>query len=585
MIDPSTDPYILEGRLVTMSPLGVVPDGHIFVRQGEIKAVQPARSPRPEGFADALLVRTGDTIYPGLIELHNHLSYNAMPLWNVPRKFSNNGQWRVGDDYRRRITKPSQVLGQTDGVLQALVRYVECRALLGGVTTSQGISLAGAGGIVRYYRGNVRNVEQSDATLPAAETNVANPDTNGAASYLLKLQRNTCYLQHLSEGIDETARGWFLRLRLDSGDWAVTDTLCAIHATALRREDFDVLANRGASMVWSPLSNYLLYGATVDLKAVKQAGMLMGLGSDWAPSGSKNLLGELKVAHLASQEQGDVFAPEEIVAMATINPARIAKWDPHLGSIEPGKRADLLVINGQSGDPYKHLIEARETSVTLVVIDGVPRAGQRGLMGRFGPGTEEIKVGQSQRVLNLQEPDDLLAGITLTDAIGVLEDAMARLPELAANIDETETKGLFSGALGDTGTSWRVMSDFEEGDRRLERALSLATGINLAAMPYSSWVDPMTLDPPTVADDLNHLRSLVAARNLPDFVKRGLPPLYGERIPLPDSARFLTTPEEPVTPEVLATTGELADLLLSFVSSGGRSPAQRKDARTGFQCE
>ena len=56
-------------------------------------------------------------------------------------------------------------------------------------------------------------------------------------------------------------------------------------------------------MVWSPLSNYLLYGESTDIRAAKNAGILIGIGRDWAPSGSKNLLGELKVAWLASEQQ------------------------------------------------------------------------------------------------------------------------------------------------------------------------------------------------------------------------------------------------------------------------------------------
>jgi cytosine/adenosine deaminase-related metal-dependent hydrolase len=51
-------------------------------------------------------------------------------------------------------------------------------------------------------------------------------------------------------------------------------------------------------MVWSPLSNYLLYGDTADIEDAKSEGVLIGIGSDWSPSGSKNLLGELKIAKL-----------------------------------------------------------------------------------------------------------------------------------------------------------------------------------------------------------------------------------------------------------------------------------------------
>ena len=42
-------------------------------------------------------------------------------------------------------------------------------------------------------------------------------------------------------------------------------------------------------MIWSPLSNLLLYGATVNIKAAVGRGRPLGLGPDWSPSGSKNL--------------------------------------------------------------------------------------------------------------------------------------------------------------------------------------------------------------------------------------------------------------------------------------------------------
>ena len=115
-------------------------------------------------------------------------------------------------------------------------------------------------------------------------------------------------------------------------------------------------------MVWSPFSNLLLYGDTADVARARQEGVLMALGSDWSPTGSKNLLAELKVARMVSEDAGDVFKARELVSMATINPARMLKWEAALGSIEAGKRADLLVIDDRQGEPYDHLIAARESS-------------------------------------------------------------------------------------------------------------------------------------------------------------------------------------------------------------------------------
>ena len=558
LIDPLTGRYALSGRLVTMGPQGVLDDGAVYIERGEIKAVQAAAAPPPPGFRGAPRVRTGDTLYPGLIELHNHLSYNAMPLWDVPRKYANNGQWRGGEAYQRAITRPTQVLAASEGVVEALVRWVECRCLLGGVTTSQGITLSSESGIRKFYRGVVRNVEQPLlGGLPAAGTGIGNPRSGDQARYLQKLKRRRCYLQHLSEGTDETARGWFQRLR-KNGSWALTDAFCGIHSTALEREDFDVLAAHGASMVWSPTSNYLLYGDTARLAQAKASGILISIGSDWAPSGSKNLLGELKVAWLASRAQGDVFTPRELVAMATVNAAKICRWDPLLGTIEPGKRADLLAINGREGDPWMQLIEARETSITLVAIDGVPRVGQPRLMRRFAGTSEPLRVGRSPRRINLrqQDADPLVADLGLGEASRRLAEAMLNLPELARKLETQSGMGLFSGSSsGGDGQRWQMLADFQEDDE----ALDLAQGI--AAAPLSTLVDrPMQLEGITEADDPGYLRKLMAARNLPDFIKKGLPPLYGKTLALPPAAQFLKDAPD-IPPRVASSTADLKTFL------------------------
>lgn len=597
---PPVERYVLEGRLVTMGPEGIIDDGAIFVDDDVIEFVQPVSAPLPDTkYAGVPRIRTGDTIYPGLIELHNHLSYNAMPLWNVRDKYTNNGKWRGTEPYTREITKPTQVLGQTPRAAKALVRYVECRALLGGVTTSQGITLFSAKSIEKYYKGLIRNVEAPlRPDLPRAGSKIANPPTNGAEDYLAKnLKKNTCYLQHLSEGTDATARGWFLRLRIDDSNWAINEVLCAIHCAALERGDFDILASHKASMVWSPLSNYLLYGETARIADAKAAGMSISLGSDWAPSGSKNLLGELKVAWLASKHHGDVFTPEELVAMVTINPARANKWDHLLGSIEPGKLADLVAINGRSDDAHEQLLLARETSVTLVTIGGVPRVGQKNLMKRFWPDDdleqmqeiERYNIERSSRYLYLSHDDDLLDGLLLSQAIDDLTDAMANLPQLAADVDNGVGSAItasgsvaFSAGIADgDGEVWRVAPDFEgddleraygaarasqpgldQGDTSLVNAAAADAGVVLGAEPYAFWVTaPMALDPITVVEDANHLRTLVRAPNLPDHIRHGLPELYGENIAIPESVGFLETTAETVADELKTSAGDLRTVL------------------------
>ena len=191
------------------------------------------------------------------------------------------------------------------------------------------------------------------------------------------------------------ARQHFLALEIAPDEWALNDMFTGIHAAGLLPEDFDVLAQQHASMVWSPLSNLLLYGGTARVDAARAAGVTIGLGSDWSPTGSKNLLGELKVAWLYSQHVlNGLFTARDLVAMATRDAARILKWEGLLGTIAAGARADLLVIDGTAGDPYDALIHAKETDIRLVMINGVARYGVPALMAPLAPDDQTVKCGR-----------------------------------------------------------------------------------------------------------------------------------------------------------------------------------------------
>ena len=170
-IDPLSGPKLaLAGRVVTMDDaFSTKSDAVVYIDKGNIVGIQDRAEPAPPDFAGVPIVETEGTIFPGLIELHNHLSYNALPAWSpVPKCFDNRGQWPNHADYRPLVSGPMTVVGQyKDGhgkypLLAPLVRYVECKCLLGGVTTSQGVKLSSNAGVQRFYRGIVRNVEQTD---------------------------------------------------------------------------------------------------------------------------------------------------------------------------------------------------------------------------------------------------------------------------------------------------------------------------------------------------------------------------------------------------------------------------------------
>ena len=455
-VDPLLGPPLaLAGRVVAMDDgFTVRPDAIVYVEKGVIVAVQDRAQPAPAGFAGVAVVETGGTIFPGLIELHNHLSYNALPLWSpVPKRFTDRGQWPNHKDYRPLVSGPMTVLGRYQDaqghypLLPPLVRYIECKCLLGGVTTSQGVMLASNAGIQRFYRGIVRNVEQTDdADLPEAQARIPDLDAKDASSFLARLKKeDSCFLLHLSEGVTDpaqplsVARKHFLALEVAPGEWALGKVFTGIHAAGLLPQDFDVLARYGSSMVWSPLSNLLLYGGTARVDAARKAGVTIGLGSDWSPTGSKNLLGELKVAWLYSQQAlNGVFSPRDIVAMATCEAARILKWDKVLGTIEAGKRADLMVIGNTTTDPYETLLRAKETDLQLVMINGVARYGVPGVMQHLAPSDQTVSIGGQTRHLFLtqdtEDPD--VAQVPLDTATTTLREALHDIVRLAQEIEK-----------------------------------------------------------------------------------------------------------------------------------------------------
>jgi cytosine/adenosine deaminase-related metal-dependent hydrolase len=588
-IDPLSGPrYALEGKIVTMDPHGTVLErGVVYIDQGQIVAVQADDAPAPPGFDGIKPIRSGGTLYPGLIELHNHLSYNILPLWIVPKPFGNRAQWRSHPEKQRLVTGPMQVLGKTAQYVPAIVRYVEAKCLVAGVTTSQGFTLTGVlGGIKRYYRGLTRNVEGTDdPALPEASTKVDDVAAEVREAFLANLKRNSCLLLHLSEGRDAEAHKHFEALQFPDGEWAITPALAGIHCVPLTLQDYQVMADHGAAMIWSPLSNLLLYGQTADVQAARQAGVLMGIGSDWSPSGSKNLLGELKVAYLVSEALGGVFTRQELLAMATVNAARILKWDGVLGSLEAGKRADLIVVRGQKGDPYERLLQATETSIRLVVINGVPRYGDTRLMAPFGDGFEPWTVGGGKRLLNLKQKtaDPVMGDLTLAQARDLLRQGLQNLAALAQPLDNGDTP---LAALANLHRSFADPRDAvaalaglgftptAAGDGLLEGGVDLtrpvvfleldqddleheflrphlpdpATGeltgfpspLALGAVRYSDLLKDVhiELDPLTIVDDEGYFQRLALQANLPVYIKAKLPPFYGVD-PLPDDATFV----------------------------------------------
>ena len=257
-----------------------------------------------------------------------------------------------------------------------------------------------------------------------------------ASAGALESGKSIAYITHMAEGTrsDPFNRAEF-RVGRDMG--LLVPGMVLIHAVGMHvdngvdparanemQSDFVYARNHHVSLVWSPFSNLLLYGQTLDIAEAIASGLNVSLGCDWSPTGSKNILDELKIARdVIDNAFRNASTPraraalaslddEALVNMVTKNPARALGMLDHpgqpnrIGQVAPGFQADLTLISRDAlarvtGSPkpaYSALVHAEHNDVSLVVVKGQPLYGDRPLLGQVArfvgePAPETLPTG------------------------------------------------------------------------------------------------------------------------------------------------------------------------------------------------
>jgi 5-methylthioadenosine/S-adenosylhomocysteine deaminase len=194
-------------------------------------------------------------------------------------------------------------------------------------------------------------------------------------------------LIHVSETKDELRQvgekhnGMTPGAYLDSLGFLGRDVVAA-HGVWLTPDEIKTFARRGTGVAHCPESNMMLASGAAPIVEMRRAGMNVGLGTD-GPAGSNNNLDMVEemasAARLQKVSRGDpkALSARDVLEMATIGGARVLGLDKKIGTLERGKRADVVIIDLQQAKVQPvYAVEsavvyaASGSSVVTTIVDG-----------------------------------------------------------------------------------------------------------------------------------------------------------------------------------------------------------------------
>lgn len=435
------DRFLLRGMMLT--PGGPLL-GELLVEGNSITCVAASCAAMP-GAAGATIIQTSGVILPGLIDSHNHGLFNIFDEgdWNPGKFYGSHNDW-TNDARYKQVVDAKQYLN-SEGTSPVdyrceIDKYTEIKALIAGTTS---FTLAPGAIELACYSSLVRTIDTSRNGLGVDKlrTSIAVPDTATAQGICNAFTAGTAnaYVVHVAEGVNATARNEFATLAGRAGGCLIAPQTTIVHGTALQTPEFTQMAAAGMRLVWSPKSNLFLYNDTTRIDLAIAAGVkTIALAPDWSLGGSVNMLDELRAAQkVSSTRWPGLLSARRLFEMATIDAARALGVDAFVGSLEVGKRADLVLLSGDPSQPYDALIAATPKNLELVMVDGRALYGEPVLKaaGPATPGCEDVSMCGASKFLCIAEASTAnKLNQTYGDILQALKTGLSDYDTLAATM-------------------------------------------------------------------------------------------------------------------------------------------------------
>ncbi len=364
-----------------------IEDGHVRFERGRI--VEVGRGRAEHHHADAVIV-------PGFVNAHSHLEYAVYAGFGDGSPF---GPWIKTHVERKSRLSPEEMV--------AIARHGVIECLGTGITTTADYSFSGAAASAAAGLGlraivylevfaadpadagrqfEAKRAAIDDAPLVTIGVSPHAPYTCSLDTYRWCLSLGIPVGTHLAESAAENEwlehgtgalRGIPIlvaptgRRSVASLEPVLGPALLCAHCVDLEGAEVALLGERGVPVAHCPRSNALLGCGIAPLSGLRAAGAVVGLGTDSpASTPSFDIFEEMRAAIYAArgrERRADALLASEALELATLGAARALRMDAQVGTLTPGKRADLAVVS-LAGSPYHPV----EDPAAAVVFGGSP---------------------------------------------------------------------------------------------------------------------------------------------------------------------------------------------------------------------
>lgn len=399
------DLLIEGGTIITMDEnRRILEKGNLLIKGGRIQAVL-ADDQVPEDLeAEKVISAGGKVLLPGLINAHSHLAMTLFrgfvedlildkwlnKVWEYELSVLDEKAVRAGS----KLAFVEMIKG---GITCAHDMYWHFKETMGlaeelGVRLISGPPITGLGDqdfdeMFQVARETLTWMEDLDFVYPVLQAHSTYTTTPRMMRTVreFKEEYGISFTTHASENQDEVdnVREQYQKSPIEllsSYDLLDEHTVLA-HCVKVDEGEIDLLAATGTHVAHCPESNLKLGSGIAPVVVMLEKGINVCLGTDGAASNNDlNVLGEMRTAALLQKgvnHAPEVLTTDQALEMATINGAKAYHLDHMIGSLEAGKKADVVLVDFQqphltpSFDPVTNLIySAAKTDVDTVIIDG-----------------------------------------------------------------------------------------------------------------------------------------------------------------------------------------------------------------------